>query len=231
ALDDDLFAGIPGIEEDILSLEVEEDAKCSLFGIRKVEGIDPAAESPLWLQRELMLCGQRPVNAATDVTNYVMMLLGQPMHAFDAGKITGNLRVHRASEGDTLTTLDGVERTLSSEDVVISDDSGIQSLAGVMGGSTSEISDETVDVLFEARTGTRSPCPAPAAATSSPLRPPAASSVAPTPRSSAMRWTSRSRCWSASPVARSCTAARWSARCRACRRSKCTPTARARSRA
>ena len=150
ALDDDLFAGIPGIKEDILSLQVEEDTKCSLFGIRKVEGIDPTAESPLWLQRELMLCGQRPVNAATDVTNYVMMLLGQPMHAFDAGKITGNLRVHRASEGDILTTLDGVKRTLSSEDVVISDDSGIQSLAGVMGGSTSEISDETVDVLFEA---------------------------------------------------------------------------------
>src|SRR5699024_590628 len=78
------------------------------------------------------------------------MLLGQPIHADVARKTTRNLRVTRGAEGAAPTTLDGVERTLSSEDVVISDDSGIQSLAGVMGGSTSEISDETVDVLFEA---------------------------------------------------------------------------------
>ncbi|HIW95562.1 MAG TPA: phenylalanine--tRNA ligase subunit beta [Candidatus Corynebacterium gallistercoris] len=150
ALRDDLLAGIPGVEGDVQGLNVEEDTRCSMFGLRKVVGIDPKAESPLWLQRELMLCGQRPVNAATDVTNYVMFLLGQPMHAFDAAKITGDLRVHRASGGEKFTTLDGVERTLNSEDVVISDSSGIQSLAGVMGGTTSEISAETTDVLFEA---------------------------------------------------------------------------------
>lgn len=150
ALRDDLFAGLPGTEGEVIDLTVDEDAKCSLFGLRKVVGIDPKAESPIWLQRELMLCGQRPVNAATDVTNYVMFLLGQPMHAFDANQINGSLRVHRATVGEKLTTLDDVERSLDAEDVVISDDSGIQSLAGVMGGSTSEISDETTDVLFEA---------------------------------------------------------------------------------
>ncbi len=150
ALPDDLFAGLPGTTGEVHALQVDPDAKCAIFGLRKVEGIDPNAQSPLWLQRELMLCGQRPVNAATDVTNYIMFLLGQPMHAFDAAQVQGALHVRRANAGETLTTLDGVERTLDAEDVVICDDNGIQSLAGVMGGSTSEISETTTDVLFEA---------------------------------------------------------------------------------
>ncbi|APT84678.1 phenylalanine--tRNA ligase subunit beta [Corynebacterium aquilae] len=135
---------------EVLSVTVEQDTKCDRFGVCLVEGIDPSAESPFWLQRELMLCGQRPVNAATDVTNYVMMLLGQPMHAFDADKLTGGLTVRRAAEGEKLLTLDEVERALHAEDVVICDEAGVQSLAGVMGGTTSEISDETVNVFFEA---------------------------------------------------------------------------------
>ncbi|KAB3520741.1 phenylalanine--tRNA ligase subunit beta [Corynebacterium sp. zg254] len=150
ALSNDLFAGLPGTDGEIYDVSVDDNTGCSVFGMRKVVGIDPTAESPLWMQRELMLCGQRPVNAATDVTNYVMFLLGQPMHAFDAAKVQGGLHVRRAEAGEKLTTLDGVERTLDAEDVVICDDNGIQSMAGVMGGSTSEISDETVDVLFEA---------------------------------------------------------------------------------
>ena len=150
ALDDDLFAGLPGTDGDVQDITVDKDTKCSVFGMRKVVGIDPKAESPLWMQRELMLCGARPVNAATDVTNYLMFLLGTPMHAFDANKVDGALHVRRASEGEKLTTLDHVERELHAEDVVIADDNGIQSLAGVMGGTTSEISDETTDVLFEA---------------------------------------------------------------------------------
>ncbi|MGO1963705.1 MAG: phenylalanine--tRNA ligase subunit beta [Corynebacterium sp.] len=152
ALPTDLLAGLPqGTGRgDLPEVTVDEATKCARFGIRKVVGVDPAAESPYWLQRELLLCGQRPVNAATDVTNYVMFLLGQPMHAFDADRITGDLHVHLAPEGRTITTLDGVERTLSGEDVVISDATGIQSMAGVMGGSTSEISASTTSVYFEA---------------------------------------------------------------------------------
>ncbi|AGP30664.1 phenylalanine--tRNA ligase subunit beta [Corynebacterium terpenotabidum] len=152
ALPTDLLAGLPsdGNAGDLPSITVDPATKVSRFGIRRVSGIDPTVESPYWMQRELLLCGQRPVNAATDVTNYVMFLLGQPMHAFDAGKITGDLHVHLATEGETLTTLDNVERTLSAEDVVISDATGVQSLAGVMGGSTSEISAQTTDVFFEA---------------------------------------------------------------------------------
>ena len=142
--------GVPSAHGETLELNIAEDTKTRRFGLRKVTGIDPKAQSPWWMQRELMLSGQRPVNAATDITNYLMLLLGQPMHAFDADKIQGGLNVRCAEEGEKFETLDHVQRKLNAEDVVICDDSGIQSLAGVMGGTTSEISDETTDVFFEA---------------------------------------------------------------------------------
>lgn len=142
--------GVPSPNGETLELNIAEDTKTRRFGLRKVTGIDPKAQSPWWMQRELMLSGQRPVNAATDITNYVMLLLGQPMHAFDADKIQGGLNVRCAEEGEKFETLDHVQRKLNAEDVVICDNSGIQSLAGVMGGTTSEISDETTDVFFEA---------------------------------------------------------------------------------
>lgn len=96
-----------------------------------------------------MLSGQRAVNPATDVTNYVMLLLGAPMHAFDANLVKGGLVVRNAEEGEKFETLDHVKRTLSAGDVVICDDNGIQSMAGVMGGTSTEIIDETTDVYFE----------------------------------------------------------------------------------
>lgn len=146
------LSGVPAAAGELLPVDVRKETQTVRFGLRKVTGIDPAAESPFWLQRELMLSGQRPVNAATDVTNYVMLLLGQPMHAFDAAQITGGLLVRNASAGEKFETLDHVERTLDAADVVICDDTGIQSLAGVMGGTRSEISDATTDVYFEAAT-------------------------------------------------------------------------------
>ncbi|UQV59079.1 phenylalanine--tRNA ligase subunit beta [Corynebacterium pseudodiphtheriticum] len=142
--------GVPAADGETLSVTIAEDTKTRRFGLRKVTGIDPKAQSPWWMQRELMLSGQRPVNAATDITNYLMLLLGQPMHAFDASKIQGGLTVRCAEEGEKFETLDHVDRALNAEDVVICDESGIQSLAGVMGGTTSEINDETTDVYFEA---------------------------------------------------------------------------------
>ncbi|RSZ65996.1 phenylalanine--tRNA ligase subunit beta [Corynebacterium hylobatis] len=144
------LAGVPAPDGELLDIDIRPETKTVRFGLRKVTGIDPAAESPFWLQRELMLSGQRPVNAATDVTNYIMLLLGQPMHAFDAGRITGGLTVRNAEAGEKFETLDHVKRELSAEDVVICDETGIQSMAGVMGGTRSEISDETTDVYFEA---------------------------------------------------------------------------------
>ena len=143
---------VASISEQLIDVDLDPSTKAKRFGLRKVEGIDPAAPTPFWMQRELMLSGVRSVNAATDVTNYVMLLLGQPMHAFDADKIAGNLRVRNAEAGEQFETLDHVTRTLLPTDVVIADDNGIQSLAGVMGGTTSEISDETVNVYFEAAT-------------------------------------------------------------------------------
>lgn len=146
----DVFASVPPAQASLIGVDLSAETKARRFGLRKVIGIDPTAQSPLWLQRELMLSGQRPVNAATDVTNYVMLLLGQPMHAFDADKIVGDLVVRNAKAGEQLETLDHQVRQLHEQDVVICDDNGIQSLAAVMGGSTSEISDETTTVYFEA---------------------------------------------------------------------------------
>lgn len=143
-------SGVPAAEGELIDLAVRAETRAVRFGLRKVTGIDPAVESPFWLQRELMLSGQRPVNAATDVTNYVMLLLGQPMHAFDAAMISGGLVVRNAGAGEGFETLDHVERTLDAEDVVICDESGIQSMAGVMGGTRSEISETTTEVYFEA---------------------------------------------------------------------------------
>ncbi|WP_293770516.1 phenylalanine--tRNA ligase subunit beta [uncultured Corynebacterium sp.] len=143
-------SGVPAPAGSLIDIDLRDETKAVRFGLRKVTGIDPTARTPFWMERELMLCGQRPVNPATDVTNYVMFLLGQPMHAFDAQRVAGNLVVRNAAEGETFKTLDHVERTLSAEDVVICDDSGIQSLAGVMGGTQSEIADDTTDVYFEA---------------------------------------------------------------------------------
>ncbi|WP_018024755.1 phenylalanine--tRNA ligase subunit beta [Corynebacterium ulceribovis] len=133
-----------------IQVKVDEETQCVRFGVRTVTGIDPKAVTPWAIQRRLYLAGQRPVNVPTDVTNYVMFTLGLPMHAFDAEKITGDLHVRNAKAGEQLTTLDDVTRKLSPEDVVICDDTAPQSLAGVMGGTTSEIGDNTTDVHFEA---------------------------------------------------------------------------------
>ncbi|ACP32947.1 phenylalanine--tRNA ligase subunit beta [Corynebacterium aurimucosum] len=142
-------SAVPGPKGELIAVDLREETKAQRFGLRKVSGIDPAARTPFWMERELMLSGQRSVNLATDVTNYVMLLLGAPMHAFDANVVSGDLVVRNASEGEMFETLDHVKRELSTGDVVICDDNGIQSLAGVMGGTTSEISEMTTDVYFE----------------------------------------------------------------------------------
>ena len=92
----------------------------------------------------------RPISLAVDITNYVMLELGRPIHGYDADKLQGPIRVRRATEGERLTTLDGVDRALSTEDLVVTDDSGIIGLGGVMGGETTEMSATTTRVLVEA---------------------------------------------------------------------------------
>lgn len=120
------------------------------FSLRPVTGIDPKALSPWWLRRRLMLCGIRPISPAVDVTNYVMLELGHPMHAHDSSRINGGFAVRFARPGETVVTLDGVERKLDPGDVLIADDTAVAAIGGVMGAGSTEIDDATTDVLLEA---------------------------------------------------------------------------------
>jgi len=129
---------------------VDDPAGCPVFVTRTVTGFDPSAPTPRWLARRVQLAGMRPISLAVDVTNYVMLELGQPIHGYDGDKLAGAIRVRRAAEGERLRTLDGVERTLSAEDLLITDDSGPIGLAGVMGGETTELSATTSHVVIEA---------------------------------------------------------------------------------
>ncbi len=123
---------------------------CDRYVARVVRGIDPTRPSPPWLQRRLTQMGMRPISLAVDVTNYVMLAVGQPLHAFDLDKLSGSIVVRRARDGERLTTLDGVQRQLAPEDLLITD-SGQRPLAiaGVMGGASSEVDSGTTDVLVE----------------------------------------------------------------------------------
>ncbi len=120
------------------------------FVLRSVTGFDPTAPSPLWLQQRLRLAGMRPISLAVDITNYVTHELGQPLHAFDRGKLSGPIAVRRARAGEKLQTLDHAIRELDSEDILITDSSGPISLAGTMGGLLTEIDANSTDIVLEA---------------------------------------------------------------------------------
>jgi len=131
--------------------DVDDATMCDLFTLRRIVGFDPQAPTPEWMSRRLVACGMRPVSLAVDVTNYVMLELGQPLHAFDGAKLRGAVRAARAgSPAPSLETLDHVVRTLDPEDVVIRDDSGVIGLAGTMGGLHTEIDDDSTDLVLEA---------------------------------------------------------------------------------
>ena len=126
---------------------------CDRYVARLVEGVNPNAPTPDWMSRRLQASGMRSISLAVDVTNYVMLELGQPLHAFDADKLTLPIVVRRARAGEKLTTLDDVERVLDPQDLVIADGEGgsrVLAIAGVMGGATSEVTETTTNVLIEA---------------------------------------------------------------------------------
>ncbi|MFF7596773.1 phenylalanine--tRNA ligase subunit beta [Streptomyces mirabilis] len=134
-------------------VRVSDPMGCDRFTARTVTGLDPETHSPIWLRRRLQKAGMRPISLAVDITNYVMLELGQPLHAYDRTRVQGAIGVRRAEQGEKLTTLDGVTRTLDAEDLVITDDRGPIGLAGVMGGANTEIDDTegtTTEVVIEA---------------------------------------------------------------------------------
>ena len=143
-------AELPEAEGEAWPVTIEDSHGCSRFVLRRITGLDAGAPTPWWMRRRLLLAGIRPISLAVDVTNYVMLELGHPLHAFDTASLRGDIVVRRAGAGEKLTTLDDVERTLDADDMVIADDSGVISLAGTMGGAGTEITSESTDVLIEA---------------------------------------------------------------------------------
>lgn len=133
---------------DQISVEVAHPADCPAYLARVVE-FDPSLASPEWLVRRLEEAGSRSAGLAVDVTNYVMLETAQPLHAFDADLVRGRIRVRRAKKGERITTLDGVDRPLSPEILVIADDEGPIAVAGVMGGSRTEVSPQTGRIILE----------------------------------------------------------------------------------
>ena len=131
-------------------LTVQPETGVRRFALRPVTGIDPTAVSPWWLQRRLLLCGIRAISPAVDATNYVMLELGHPMHAHDLKRITGGFAVRFAREGETVVTLDDIERRLNPADVLIVDDVATAAIGGVMGSGSTETRDDSTDVLLEA---------------------------------------------------------------------------------
>ncbi|MFI0774331.1 phenylalanine--tRNA ligase subunit beta [Streptomyces sp. NPDC021212] len=154
-LRDPALLDVPAPNSHGYPVKVADPLGCDRFTARTVTGIDPEAHSPIWLRRRLQKAGVRPVSLTVDITNYVMLEIGQPLHAYDRARVTGAIGVRRAEPGEKLTTLDGTQRVLDAEDLLITDDSGPIGLAGVMGGANTEIADAaeaagTTEVVIEA---------------------------------------------------------------------------------
>jgi phenylalanyl-tRNA synthetase beta chain len=150
----DQDAPTEGEEEasDRITVSVEDFDLCPRFSVRVFEDVK-VGPSPLWLKARLMAAGQRPISNVVDITNYVMLVLGQPMHAYDLDRVAGpELRVRTAREGERLTTLDGEERVFDGDAVLVCDAAGPTGIGGIMGGARSEVGADTTRVAMEAAT-------------------------------------------------------------------------------
>ncbi len=135
---------------DVIQITVDDRERCPRFTARAFEDVT-IGPSPAWLKARLMAAGQRPISNVVDITNYAMLLTGQPLHAFDLDRIAGaQLTVRRARDDETMETLDGQTRTLDSDMLLIADADGATSIAGIMGGARSEVGADTTRVLMEA---------------------------------------------------------------------------------
>jgi phenylalanyl-tRNA synthetase beta chain len=147
--DDPGAATVPASTAAGWDVRIDDPSGCDRYVARLITGLDPSVPSPQWLQRRLTLAGMRPISLAVDVTNHVMLDLGQPLHAFDRNRLRGAIVVRRARPGERIRTLDDVDRALHDADLVITDDSGPIAIAGVMGGASTEIDAATTDIVLE----------------------------------------------------------------------------------
>ncbi|MGH1562939.1 phenylalanine--tRNA ligase subunit beta [Mumia sp. DW29H23] len=141
---------VPSDGTEAYPVVVEDPLACPVFVARTVTGFDPTRPTPRWMARRLELMGQRPISLAVDVTNYVMLELGQPIHGYDRNALRGPITVRRGRPGEKVTTLDDVVRDVTVDDLLITDESGPIGLAGVMGGQTTELGPDTTDIVIEA---------------------------------------------------------------------------------
>ncbi len=144
-----VVASVPAVHDEVRSIEVLAPAACPRYLGRVIRNVDLSKPTPLWMVERLRRADVRSIDAAVDITNYVMLELGQPLHAFDLAEINGGIRVRMAEEGEKLVLLDGQEVTLRSDTLVIADHSRALAIAGVMGGEHSGVSTTTRDVFLE----------------------------------------------------------------------------------
>jgi len=138
------------VSPEVYPASIDDPTACDRFVLREAHGFEPDAPTPLWMRVRLARCGMRSVSLAVDITNYLMLELGQPLHAFDRTKLTGPIVVRRARPGERLETLDHVVRDLDPDDILITDSSGPISMAGTMGGLATEISETSRDLVIKA---------------------------------------------------------------------------------
>lgn len=144
-----VVAAVPAVHDEVRSIEVLAPSACPRYLGRVIRNVDLSKPTPLWMVERLRRADVRSIDAAVDITNYVMLELGQPLHAFDLAEINGGIRVRMAEEGEKLVLLDGQEVTLRSDTLVIADHSRALAIAGVMGGEHSGVSATTRDVFLE----------------------------------------------------------------------------------
>ena len=143
------FSGLFDAGEAV-DVTIDDPTAASVIYLRTLDKYDPKLPSPLWMQRRLQKCGMRSISLAVDITNYVMLELGQPLHAFDRRAIKGQIHIRRAGSDSTLITLDGEKRVLNSDDLLVADEAGPLALAGTMGGQSSEVGAGTNSIVVEA---------------------------------------------------------------------------------
>ena len=148
--DQGLPADVELVSPEVYPASIGDPTACDRFVLREVRGLGPDAPTPLWMRVRLGRAGMRTVSLAVDVTNYLMVELGQPMHAFDRERLSGPIVVRRAQPGERLETLDHVTRELDPDDILITDETGPISMAGTMGGLATEISETSRDLVLEA---------------------------------------------------------------------------------